>query len=675
MPNHLIRETSPYLLQHANNPVEWYPWGEAAFKHAYDEDKPILLSIGYSACHWCHVMAHESFENDEISKIMNENFINIKVDKEERPDIDSLYMGAVQILSGVGGWPLTVFLTPQGKPFYGGTYFPPQDRHGLPGLPTVLNLISNSYKENREQIDSISKQIIAILDNIGKNSVPQSLSRELLDHVFKQIRSIYDDVNGGFSTAPKFPQPTTLDFLMRYHHHNNNDEALEMVENTLNKMSKGGIYDQLGGGFHRYSIDNKWLVPHFEKMLYDNAMLSKTYLDAYLITGKPDYQRIIEGIIDYVLREMHSPEGGFYSSQDADTNSIEGDYYLWTEKEIRSVLESGTVDLIAEYYGISEKGNFEGKNILYIGNDKKALETAEANTIEHSRLLLLQQREKRVHPNCDEKVLASWNGLMLSSIAQAAIVLDRDDYRSAALSCGDFLAHSMIFKGCLQHVYKDGQAKVDGQLQDYSFVIGGFLSLHEMTMDIEWLRQAISLADTMLERFWVEEEKRFYDTSDKSEPLVVRPRNIYDDVVPSGNSFATMDLLRLSAITGNENYKNIAIYNLQVIAEHINRNPGSFTYWACTLAYYLSSVIEIAIITNRSDKNTQLISKALFSRYLPNKVVVFGLFDHIAGSPDIALLRGKTTLNGKTTAYICNHFSCQEPVSEVDRLIELLNRY
>ena len=670
MTNHLVNETSPYLLQHANNPVEWYPWGEAAFKRARDEDKPILLSIGYSACHWCHVMAHESFENKEIAAIMNKNFVNIKVDKEERPDIDSIYMNAVQMLAGTGGWPLTVFLTPEGKPFYGGTYFPPEDRHGLPGLPVVLNMISKSYKDNRVQIETISGKLVKILSDMGKGAVPQTVTRDILDRAYDYFKTAFDVENGGFGKAPKFPQPLILDFLLRYHYRNKNQDALNMVELTLNKMARGGIYDQLGGGFHRYSVDNTWLVPHFEKMLYDNALLSQAYLDAYLLTRKLEYKHIAGDTINYILRELRSPEGGFYSSQDADSKGIEGAYYVWTRKEMEQVLGSDMADNISNYFGASETGNFEGKNILHIQNNSGKVDTSMIKT---ASKLLLERREQRTQPGRDEKILASWNGLALSAIAIAGVVLNRNEYSKAAINCGHFIIDSMVSDEILYHVHKDGRARINGQLQDYASVISGFLTLHETTLDINWLRQSIALADTMINNFWQEDERLFYDTDGQQDSLILRPRHIYDDVLPSGNSLATMALLKVAAITGDEKYHNIAVFNLQSVTDYIKQSPGGFTYWACAAGFYLSGIKEIAVLADKGDKKAAKFLRLLHSVYIPDKVVAGVSSDDITRVSDIALLKDKNLVDDSTTFYLCENYTCKEPVTEIAVLKKLLN--
>ncbi|MGB2884532.1 MAG: thioredoxin domain-containing protein, partial [Dehalococcoidia bacterium] len=502
MPNRLISETSPYLLQHAQNPVDWYPWGEEALNHAVKEDKPILLSIGYSACHWCHVMERESFENPEIARLMNENFISIKVDREERPDLDAIYMEAVQVITGSGGWPLTVFLTPQKRPFYGGTYFPPEERGGLPGFTRVLQTVAQAYKNRKGDVESAAEKVIAQLNrsNEAQRSV-EPLTPDLLNSAHIALESAFDAHNGGFGPAPKFPQPMLLEFLLRHQLRTGNEGTLSMVERTLEKMARGGIYDQLGGGFHRYSTDARWLVPHFEKMLYDNALLSRLYLHAYQATGKPLYRHIVEGTLDYVLREMTDKEGGFYSSQDADSEGIEGKYYVWTVEEVIEALGDDVGRLVNRYFGVTEQGNFEGLNILNRVIETAALapesgltlETLEA-TIATAKARLLERRGQRVPPHRDEKILADWNGLMLSSMAEAASVLDREDYLEAAISNATFLTHALLDRGFLKHSYKDGQAKISGYLLDYALLCDGLLSLYEATFQDRWLRTSKDLA-------------------------------------------------------------------------------------------------------------------------------------------------------------------------------------
>ena len=528
--NHLKDETSPYLLQHAGNPVDWYPWGEEALALARNGGKPILLSIGYSACHWCHVMAHESFENEATASIMNANFINIKVDREERPDLDTVYMQAVQAITGSGGWPLTVFLTPEGKPFYGGTYFPPEDRHGLPGFRRVLIAVSNAYGNRRGEVESSSQQIVAALQlRSDVDASPLQPAADSLERAYANLKQEFDHVNGGFGGAPKFPQPMLLEFLLRHYQRSGDREALEMATLTLEQMAGGGIYDQIGGGFHRYATDSRWLVPHFEKMLYDNALLSRIYLQAYLVTRQPLFRRIAVETIDYVLREMTAqqgapqgaPQGGFYSALDADSEGEEGRYYLWTPDEIVKALGDERGNAISGYYGVSQSGNFEGRNILHVPGGFRREEPA---GMTQAKALLLGERARRIRPGRDEKILASWNGMMLASLAEAASVFNRKDYLLAAVACGNFISGPMSPNGQLMHVYSQGKPKIDAYLEDYAQVIEGYLSLHGATFSGRWLHEAIRLGYAMLDEFWDESDGLFYDTGKRHQGLFLRPQ-------------------------------------------------------------------------------------------------------------------------------------------------------
>jgi uncharacterized protein YyaL (SSP411 family) len=670
MPNHLTQETSPYLLQHANNPVDWYPWGEEAFGRARAEDKPVLLSIGYSACHWCHVMAHESFENTEIASLMNQNFINIKVDREERPDIDSIYMEAVQAMTSSGGWPLTVFLTPQGKPFFGGTYFPPEDRHGIPGLPKILRAAADAYRGRRSDIEQATEELqAAISGHIDRSATVEPLAVDILDKAFLAIKQSFDRQNGGFGTAPKFPQPTVLELLLRYSQHSQDTAPMEMVELTLEKMAKGGIYDQLGGGFHRYATDSCWLVPHFEKMLYDNALLSHVYLHAYLATGKQLYRSVAEETLDYVLREMAAPEGGFYSTQDADSEGVEGKYYLWTYNEILQAVGEEQGKIVSDYFGVTSEGNFEGRNILHVANGTMR---GTSIKIEPAKSTLLKKREQRVKPGRDDKALASWNGLMLASLAEAAIVLERGDYLSAAVANGAFLINSMISDGYLRRTYKDGVAKINGYLEDYALVIEGLLGLHQATFSSNWLGQVLKLAETMIELFWDNDTKIFYDTSNMHENLFARPRNVNDSPLPSGSSAATSVLLKLAAIADNERFRQIASQSLRSARYLLERYPLGFANWLCALDFYLSTPKEIAVIGPRNNPMTQELLGALYSTWLPNKVVVAYDPDEPAPPSELKLFENKKMINKQPTVYVCQNYTCQTPATDPALLINQL---
>jgi len=680
VPNRLINETSPYLLQHAHNPVDWYPWGEEAFSRAAREDKPILLSIGYSACHWCHVMEREGFENNDIARIMNENFVNIKVDREERPDLDAIYMDAVQALTGSGGWPLTVFLTPQMKPFYGGTYFPPEDQGGLPGFPQVLQTAAQAYKTRKGEVESAAAQIIVYLNrSVGKSREIEPLTGKMPRIAYTAIRAAFDAQNGGFGSAPKFPQPMLLEFLLRQCCRTGDPLCILMVEHTLSRMAKSGIYDQIGGGFHRYSVDTRWLVPHFEKMLYDNALLSRIYLHAYQATDKQIYRRIVEETLDYVLREITDKEGGFYSSQDADSEGVEGKFYVWTPDEIIEALGRSDGELATRYFGITREGNFEDSNILSQVIETKTLaselgitpEELEAK-IARAKSRLLEKRVQRVLPHRDEKILADWNGLMLASMAEAASVLERDDYLKAAIANASFLAEALYDGETLKHSYKDGQAKVNGFLLDYALLCEGLLSLYRASFQGQWLNIAKNLADAMLDRFWDKDKGYFYDTAQGEETVLVRPRNIYDNALPSGSSAAAFVLIQLARLTDNKEYEEVAASAIRSVHNSMLRYPPGFGHWFCALDLYLSNPLEIAVIGHPEDSATKSLVRVINERYLPNKVLAVKNPDEPA-QMDIPLLRDRTMIENKPTVYVCENHVCKMPVTKPDALAALLD--
>ena len=694
MPNRLINETSPYLLQHSQNPVDWYPWGEEALARSREEDKPILLSIGYSACHWCHVMERESFEDEAIASLMNANFVNIKVDREERPDLDAVYMEAVQMLTGSGGWPMTVFLTPDGKPFYGGTYFPPADRMQMPGFPRILLAVTEAYRTNRGEVERVTGQLTQQMGQTGQLSQGASLlSVDILHEAYSRLASNFDYQNGGFGAAPKFPQPMTPEFLLRYYHHGYNPRALDLVDLTLQKMAYGGMYDQLGGGFHRYSTDAYWLVPHFEKMLYDNALLARLYLHAYQVTGNDLYLRITEETLEYVLREMTDPLGGFYSAQDADSEGVEGKFFVWSPDEIREVLGEEDGNLFGGFYGVTDAGNFEGSNILNIHTAPEAFalehgisEEFLGTVIGRSRPRLLAEREKRVHPFRDDKVIASWNGLMLRAFAEAGAALNRPDFLAAARKNAEFLHGQMFRNGRLLRTYREGQAKLDGFLEDYACVIDGYIALYEATFDKAWLDRAVQLADTMVELFWDNGVGGFYDTGSEHESLVTRPRDVFDNAQPCGSSVASEVLLKLAVFTGNEDYNLKGSGPLRAVSRVMSQAPGGAAYWLGVLDFYISLPKEIAIIGNRDDAATRTLIDEVFSRYLPNKVVAGSLDGETApdeaGEQDssgsstsaaVPLLEGRDMIEGRAAAYVCQNYVCQLPVTDAGALAEQLD--
>jgi len=654
--NHLINESSPYLLQHAHNPVDWYPWGEEAFAKARDENKPVLLSVGYSACHWCHVMAHESFEDEDIAQLMNDLFVNIKVDREERPDVDQIYMNAVQMMTHHGGWPMTVFLTPDGVPFYGGTYFPPQDRYNMPGFPRVLISVAEAYRDRQEEIvetgTSLLKELRRLSESGGSNN---PVENELLDAAYAGIVRSYDSINGGFGGAPKFPPAMALEFLLHTYKRTGNKEALEMVRYTAEKMAHSGMYDQLGGGFHRYSTDAKWLVPHFEKMLYDNALLSRFYLHYFQLEQEPLARETAEGILDYVLREMTDPAGGFYSTQDADSEGHEGKFFVWDLDEIRSVLGDEEASSFNSYYNVTEGGNFEGKNILNV-NPSFSKPKSE------SLSLLFEHREKRIKPDRDEKIITAWNGLMLASFAEAGVILNRPDYTEAARRNADFVLTNLRRDGFLLRTYKDGVAKFNAYLEDYAFLIEGLVTLYETTGEFRRLQEAITLTDRMIEEFWDEEGGGFFFTGKSHEELIVRSKDYFDNATPSGNSVAAAVLLRLHILTSNERYRDLAQSVFAIIADQTRRYPSGFGYALSAMDFLLSSPKEIAIV-GKDETDFHPLLQETWRKYLPNKVVAPGLINDASASSSIPLLQNRPLIDSRATAYVCQNYTCKQPVT------------
>ena len=672
MANRLINETSPYLLQHANNPVDWYPWGEEALEKARVEDKPILLSIGYSACHWCHVMERESFEDPNVASLMNRSFVSIKVDREERPDLDSIYMQAVQALTGQGGWPMTVFLKPSGEPFYGGTYFPPEDRGQMPGFPRLLRAMDEVYRTRRTDIDNASAQLVDRLRQTSRmKSKSDLLHKDLLEEAFLHLSPGFDEENGGFGGAPKFPQPMIYDFLLRYSHSSRNPKALHMLNLSLEKMALGGMYDQLGGGFHRYSTDSYWLVPHFEKMLYDNALLSKLYLHAYQSTGHELYLRIVQETLDYVLREMTSKEGGFYSSQDADSEGEEGKFFVWTPHQVEEVLGREDAEIFCAYYDITPTGNFEGSNILNVPLDADAVMDqvdVDPDVLEEvlrkGKEKLLEVRNRRISPDRDDKVLTAWNGLMLRSFAEAAATLGRQDYRDAAVANADFVTQNLQKDGRVLRTYKDGQARLNGYLEDYSFLADGLIAVYELTFDSRWLGEAQRVADGMIALFWDEEDQVFYDTGKDHETLLVRPRDIFDNAAPCGSSVAADALMRLALLTGNEEYRNFAAAVLRSMGPMLSQYPNGMGRWLAALDFYLSEPKEIAIVGPKDSPDVKAMVEVVHGQYLPNRVLAATEQGDPAGSHSMPLLRHRTMVSGAPAAYVCHNYVCQLPVTD-----------
>jgi uncharacterized protein YyaL (SSP411 family) len=677
--NALINETSPYLLQHAHNPVDWHPWGDEALAKARAEEKPILLSIGYSACHWCHVMERESFENEEIAKLMNEHFINIKVDREERPDLDQIYMNAVQMMTGHGGWPMTMFLTPAGVPFYGGTYFPPADRYNMPGFPRVLLSVSDAYRSQPDQVEHTSTAILGELRRVGLAAPSREmLTTELLDASYRRIAKNYDGTNGGFGSAPKFPPAMTIEFLLHMHDRHGWPDALEMVEHTCRKMAEGGMYDQLGGAFHRYSVDARWLVPHFEKMLYDNALLARVYLHVYQLTKSEFARRIAEETLDYVVREMTDARGGFYSSQDADSEGEEGKFFVWSKQEVDAALGAADAEIFCDYFDVTEEGNFEAQNILHVSVPidevamRHSVPVEEARAIiDRGRKTLFDIRERRIKPGRDEKTLTAWNGLMLASFAEGGAILKRDDYLKVAEANAEFILSNMQHDGLLLRTYKDGEAKLNGYLEDYASLIEGLISLYEATGTLKWIENAIRLADKMIEEFWDEQDGGFFFTGKSHEQLIVRSKDFMDNATPSGNSVAAFALQKLALLTGNETYQRHATTILRLLADQIRRYPSAYSWALCATDFYLSKPKEVAIVGEHGESSLAGFMCSFWEKYLPNRVLALGGADYERAEKLIPLLANRRTNSG-SRAYVCEAYTCQKPAETPDEFADQL---
>ena len=674
--NRLIHETSPYLLQHAHNPVDWYPWGEEALAHAKRENKPILLSIGYSACHWCHVMERESFENAEIADVMNELFVNIKVDREERPDLDEIYMNAVQFMTRTGGWPMTVFLTPALKPFYGGTYYPPTDRYGRPGFPKVMHAVAEAYREQHAQVLQQADQITAHLARVSSAADPhgQEFTEQLMENAFHHYCSQFDSHDGGFGTAPKFPPSMGLPFLLRYWHHSGTLQALEMVELTLEKMARGGMYDQVGGGFHRYSTDARWLVPHFEKMLYDNAQLVVAYLEAFQATQKPFYRDIATETLDYVLREMYDADnGGFYSTQDADSEGVEGKFFVWEPSEVEELLGEENAKIFCEFYDITPQGNFEGENILHIQTPsdifarKLQMELSELEALlAEGRQKLFAAREKRIKPGLDDKILTSWNGLMLRGMAMGYQLTGKPEYLAACENSAEFVLTTLSQEdGLLLRTHRAGKSHLNAYLEDYAYFIAGLIALYEASFEPRWLAEAERLAHLMIEQFGDENGGGFFFTGKAHETLIVQSKSAYDGATPAGASMAIHSLLRLAKHLDKPDFHDKAVETLKLYYHQMEAMPSGSGQLLCELAFLLSTPKEIAIVGQAPDA----MLAALHERYLPNKIVAAAA--STSGST-LPLLAGKTTIDARATAYVCENYACQVPTTEVDAFVEML---
>jgi uncharacterized protein len=651
MANRLAQETSPYLLQHRDNPVDWYPWGAEARARARELDRPILLSVGYSACHWCHVMERESFEDAETAAYMNEHFVNVKVDREERPDVDALYMEAVQAISGQGGWPMTVFCDPDGVPFYGGTYFPPDEGRGMPSFRMVMEAVLEAFENRRDELRERAPETRRRLGAIGAiEPAADSPGPELLEAAIATLREGADMERGGFGGAPKFPPAAALELLLAR-------GVAAPVERSLDAMMAGGIHDQIGGGFARYSVDPNWLVPHFEKMLYDNAQLARAYLHGWQALGHERYRRVCERTLDWALVEMRGPEGGFYSALDADSEGEEGRFYVWTPAQLHAVLGDGA-DEVIDFYGVTEAGNFEGRNILHLAGGASATEPA---GLAEARRALYEARAERVWPGLDDKRLCSWNALMLAALAEAGAALGRQDYLDAARGCAEFVLRDLRdAEGRLLRTYKDGEGRLNGYLEDHAFLLEALLALYEATFEQRWFEQARALAETTIARFGDPERGGFYSTSDDHEELIARRKEIGDHPIPSGNSAAALGLLRLEALSGERSYGDWAEGVLRLFAKAAPNQPDAFAHLLRALDFRLASTKEVALV---GDELAEL-SAIVRSGYRPHLVLAGGP----AGSETPPLLAERPEIDGKATAYVCEGFACQAPVTNSHQL-------
>ncbi|MBP9854742.1 MAG: thioredoxin domain-containing protein [Candidatus Omnitrophica bacterium] len=698
--NRLSKEKSPYLLQHAHNPVDWYPWSPEAFQKSKNEDKPIFLSIGYSTCHWCHVMEHESFENGMIAQYLNEHFVSIKVDREERPDIDAVYMSAVQAISGSGGWPLSVFLDSDKKPFFGGTYFPPQAKWGAPGLLDVLISIDHSWKNSREKLILSGATLTELLE---KNQAGQREGQLLTDEIFTQAlaqyKQSYDQQFGGFGFSPKFPTSHNLSFLLRYWKNTKNNDALIMVEKTLIQMAKGGLYDHLGGGFHRYSTDREWQIPHFEKMLYDQAIISRTYLEMYQIKKESFYADIVREVFDYCLRDLRDKNGAFHSAEDADSvdpyhpdskEKKEGSFYLWTYDHIYTLLNQQQADVISYYYGILKEGNaksdphaeFTGKNVLYC--EHSLADTAQhfkislpdvQKILNDAKYILFKERLNRVRPHLDDKVLVDWNGLMISSLAIGAKVLNEQRYLDAAEEAAQFILHNMMQNGRLLHRYRDGESAIQGTLEDYTFFINGLLDLYETTFNISYLKNALKLQQKMSELFWDGQKGGYFLTAEDASDLIYRPKEIYDGAIPSGNSVAALVLIRLYHMTFNKEYQIKADELFQAFSQNISQAPSAYAQFLIAFNFAVNPAQEIVIAGTLRDQNINAMADEIFQHFLPNKVVIHRDSDETLAKEIIQIspfTKNQVPILEKTTVYLCENSICQQPTSSLSELKKML---
>lgn len=669
--NRLINEKSPYLLQHAHNPVDWYPWGDEAFEKARREDKPVFLSIGYSTCHWCHVMERESFEDEEVAVLLNRDFVSIKVDREERPDIDAVYMSVCQGLTGAGGWPLTIFMTPDKVPFYAATYLPKGSRYGIPGMMELLPRLADLWKNRREEIVQSGNKIVSWLAAQERPGEKKQVGRMLIQEAYNHFQQTFDRQYGGFSSAPKFPSPHSLYFLLRYHYYTGNEDALRMVEKTLESMYRGGIYDHIGFGFARYSTDKMWLVPHFEKMLYDNALLAIAYLESFQVTGKKIYARVAREIFEYVLRDMTDSEGGFFSAEDADSEGEEGKFYTWKYQEILDVLGEESGKEFCDMYGVTQAGNFEGASIpnllkqMIAENDRQRLEAA--------RQKLFEYREKRIHPFKDDKILAAWNGFMIAAMSIAGRVFSEPRYIDAAVQAAEFIMnHMRDDKGRLMSRYRDGEARFTAYAQDYASLAWGFIELFQSAQQPHYLDQAIRLSKILVDDFWDEDKGGLFFYARQGEALPLRPREAYDGAVPSANSMAALNFLRLGRITGDNYWEGLGLKTLEAFSGDMERQPAAYTYLLISAMYLEYPGGEIVVAGRRESGDSKDMLAALASKFLPGTTVVFKDHDNPVINELAAYCKDVEMVDDKTTAYLCENYTCHAPVTGVEELLHSL---
>jgi len=677
--NRLSSEKSPYLLQHADNPVEWHPWSDEAFEKAKGEDKPVFLSIGYSTCHWCHVMAHESFEDEQVAQLMNDTFVSIKVDREERPDIDSIYMTVCQMMTGGGGWPLTIIMTPDKKPFFAATYISKENRFGRIGMIDLIPKIKDIWTNRKTEIMESAEKITSTIQQLSTGTPGEELNVHLLSSAYEALSTRFDSQHGGFGSTPKFPTPHNLLFLLRYWKSTGDEKALRMVEETLQSMQRGGIYDHVGFGFHRYSTDREWLVPHFEKMLYDQAMLVMAYTEAYQATGRPEYEETAREILTYVLRDMTAPEGGFYSAEDADSEGIEGKFYVWTDEEIRRVLGE-EADSIITAFNVSREGNFReeatqqktGENILHL----KGLLSEECESQwKTARQKLFAHREKRIHPHKDDKILTDWNGLMIAALAKAAQAFDEPKYAQAARGSVDFILNSLrTSEGRLLHRYREGEAAILAYADDYAFLIWGLLELYEATFEIRYLQTALDLNQVLIDHFWDKSTGGFFTTPDDGEALFVRQKEIYDGAVPSSNSVAMLNLLRLGRMTANVALEEMAAQIGCAFSKEVENAPVAYTQLMCALYFAFGPFYEVVIAGQSEAEDMRTMLKTLRTQFVPNKVVLLNPTNEESPSIHtlVEFIKGQPSIDGMATAYVCLNYNCQLPTTDPAKMLELL---